>query len=56
MLEAALADGGDLVLRMKITPEGSARPEEVIDALGLKDLLSRGAVLIRDDVELARPD
>jgi radical SAM-linked protein len=56
VLEAAVADGGDLILRMKITPEGSARPEEVIDALGLKDLLSRGSVLIRDDVELARTD
>lgn len=56
VLEAALAEGGDLVLRMKISPEGSARPEEVLDALGLKDLLSRGAVLIRDDVELVLPD
>ena len=56
VLEAALVEGGDLVLRMKISPEGSARPEEVLDALGLKDLLGRGAVLIRDDVELVRTD
>ena len=54
VLDAALAECGDLTLRMKIAPDGSARPEEVLDALGLKDLLSRGAVLIRDDVELVR--
>ncbi len=52
VLGAALAPGGVLEFRMKIAPDGSARPEEVLDALGLKDLLSEGAVLIREDVEL----
>ena len=37
---------------MKMTPNGSARPEEVIDALGLRDLLGQGAVLVRTEVEL----
>ena len=36
-----------------MTPNGSARPEEVIDALGLSDLLGQGTVLVRTEVELA---
>ena len=52
VLGAGLAPDGTLDLRMKIAPDGSARPEEVIDALGLKDLTARGAVLVRVDVEL----
>jgi radical SAM-linked protein len=44
---------GLLCFRMKISPNGSARPEEVIDALGLSDLLGQGAVLVRSEVELA---
>jgi hypothetical protein len=38
--------------RMKITPNGSARPEELIDALGLRDLLAQGSVLVRTEMEL----
>ena len=56
VLGARLAADGVLELRMKIAPEGSARPEEVIDALGLKDLVAEGAVLVRADVELHTPD
>ncbi len=52
VLGAGFAPGGVLEFRMKIAPDGSARPEELLDALGLKDLLSEGAVLIREDVEL----
>lgn len=52
VLSAEVAPEGDLVFRLKVTPEGSARPEEVIDSLGLKDLLGRGAVLIREEIEL----
>src|SRR5262249_51940142 len=49
--------GPDLVLRFRLTtsPEGSARPEEVVEALGLADALTQGAVLVRTDVELAAP-
>ncbi|MDR3634049.1 MAG: TIGR03936 family radical SAM-associated protein [Isosphaeraceae bacterium] len=53
LLAAALDAGGVLSFRMKIEPSGSARPEEVIDALGLRDLLGEGAVLVRRGVELA---
>jgi radical SAM-linked protein len=52
VLAAAIASSGDLEFRLKIMPEGSARPEEVIDALGLKDLFSQGGILIREDLEI----
>lgn len=54
LLEADLDQASGLLsFRLKMIPEGSARPEDVIDALGLRDLLQTGAVLIRTDVELA---
>jgi radical SAM-linked protein len=53
VLAAELDPGGALRLQMKMTPNGSARPEEVIDVLGLSDLLGQGTVLIRTEVELA---
>ena len=53
VLEAGLDAGGGLHFSLRMTPSGSARPEEVVDALGLRDLLGRGAVLARTDVELA---
>ncbi len=54
LLEANLEEpDGILRFRLKMSPSGSARPEEVIDALGLRDLLGRGVVLVRTDVELA---
>jgi radical SAM-linked protein len=40
------------VLRFRLMPNGSARPEELVDALGLRDLLAQGAILARTDVEL----
>ncbi len=52
VLGAGLDPDGALRLLMKIAQDGSARPEEVIDALGLKDLLSGGEILVRDDLEL----
>ncbi len=52
VVEAGL-DGGLLRFRLKMTPAGTARPEEVIDTLGLRDLLGRGAILARTEVELA---
>ena len=52
MLGAELDPLGVLRFRMKMTPNGSARPEEVIDALGLSDLLGQGTVLVRTEVEL----
>ena len=53
LLEAVLEPDGILRFRLKMSPSGSARPEEVIDALGLRDLLGQGAVLARTEVELA---
>jgi radical SAM-linked protein len=53
VLDAGLDPAGDLRFRMKIVPSGSARPEELLRALGLHDLLDQGAVLVRTDLELA---
>ena len=35
-----------------ITPNGAARPEEVVAALGLTELLDQGAVIERTDLEV----
>jgi len=53
VLEAGLDDEGALMLLMKLAPEGSARPEEILHALGLQDLMAQGAILVRTDVELS---
>ena len=53
VLGAVLDPEGVLHLHLKVTPGGSARSEEVIDALGLRDLLEAGSVLARTDVVLA---
>jgi len=55
VLGAVLDPGGVLRLHLKVTPGGSARSEEVIDALGLRDLLEGGTILARTDVALAPP-
>jgi len=52
LLDARLTEAGRLLARMKVTPEGSIRPEELLEALGLRDLLDEGAVLTRAWVEL----
>jgi radical SAM-linked protein len=56
VVDAALEPQGVLLLRMQIAPNGSARAEEVIDALGLRDLLEQGSVLARTELELALPE
>jgi radical SAM-linked protein len=53
VLAAELDPQGVLQFRLKMMPNGSARPEELVEALGLRDLLAQGAVLARTDVELA---
>jgi hypothetical protein len=53
VLAAELDPRGGLRFRIKITPNGAVRPEEVIDILGLSDLLGQGAIVVRTDVELA---
>jgi radical SAM-linked protein len=54
LIDAELTDEGTLRASLRICPEGSARPEELLEALGLRDLLERGSVLTRTRVELAR--
>jgi radical SAM-linked protein len=49
---AELSTDGLLRFRLKVSPDGSARPEEMLGALALRDLLDRGAVLVRTDVDL----
>lgn len=56
VLDAAVLPQGVLRFRMRIAPNGSARAEEVVDALGLRDLLGQGSVLARTKVELALPE
>lgn len=53
LLDATLGDDGRLRFRVQIDPGGSARPEEILEAMGLRDLLDSGAHLIRADLELA---
>lgn len=56
LLNAAIDAAGMLRFRMRIAPEGSARPEEFLTALGLNTLTDHGAVLVRSELELAPPD
>jgi radical SAM-linked protein len=53
LLDAELTDQGRLRARLKVSPEGSVRPEELLECLQLRDLLDQGAVLVRTHVELA---
>ncbi|MGC8644576.1 MAG: TIGR03936 family radical SAM-associated protein [Isosphaeraceae bacterium] len=53
LLRAELTDEGMLWARLKVSPDGSARPEELLECLGLRDLLDQGAYLVRTQVELA---
>ncbi len=53
VLDAELSFGGVLRARLKVLPEGSARPEELLESLGIRNLLKQGAVLARTRLELA---
>jgi radical SAM-linked protein len=52
LVAADLSAEGLLRFRLKVSADGSARPEELLEALALRDLLDQGAVLTRTDVEL----
>lgn len=52
VLSAELADDGMLRFRLAVAPEGSARPEELLEALALVGPLDGATHLIRVDVEL----
>ncbi len=45
-----------LEIDLRVTPGGSARPEEVLEALGLRDVLDVGAVIERTRIELEDED
>ncbi len=53
LIDVRMTDEGVFRARLKVTPEGSARPDEVLASLGIRDLLDDGAVLVRTHVELA---
>ena len=53
LLDAELTDEGLLRARLRVSPDGSVRPEEFLESLGLRDLLDHGAILARTHVELA---
>jgi radical SAM-linked protein len=53
LIGADLTAEGLLQFRLKVAPDGSARPEELLEALALRDLLDRGAVLTRTGLELS---
>jgi radical SAM-linked protein len=55
LIDARMTDDGVFRARLKVTPQGSVRPEELLASLGIRDLLDDGAVLVRTHVELA-PD
>jgi radical SAM-linked protein len=46
------ARGGCLDMALWITPNGAARPEEVVRALGIDDVASNGLLVERTDLEL----
>ena len=54
LLTAEVTDGGLLMARLAVGSDGSARPEELLESLGLRDLLELGGVLMRTRVELNR--
>ncbi len=56
LLGAEIDPEGLLRFRLKIDPGGSARPEEIVGALGLRDLLDAGAYLVRDEIEFGGRD
>lgn len=53
LIESLSLDGDRLRMRLRVDGDGSARPREVLAALGLADVESHGLVLAREQVELA---
>ena len=51
VVAADLSDDGILRFRLAVSPDGSARPEDVLEAIRLRDLLNDGAVITRTDVD-----
>ncbi len=55
LLDASLTPEGALRVRLKADPDGSVRPEEVLETLGARDLLEGGGHLTRAPLELQPP-
>ncbi len=53
LIGADLTTEGLLQFRLKVASDGSARPEELLEALALRDLLDQGAFLTRTNLELS---
>ncbi len=52
-VEELALEGGVLRMSLRVDPQGSLHPREVLAVLGLDDLESQGIPLVRADVELA---
>jgi radical SAM-linked protein len=52
LIEELRLDGGALVMRLRVDGDGSARPRELLSALGLDDVESQGLVIRRTAVDL----
>ena len=53
LVGADLTLEGLLKFRLKVAVDGSARPEELLEALEIRDLLDRGVFLTRTNLELS---
>jgi radical SAM-linked protein len=53
LIAADFTAEGLLLFRLKVASDGSARPEELLEALAIRDLLDRGAFLTRTSLELS---
>lgn len=53
LVEELSLDGGTFTMRLRVDREGSARPREVLAAVGLDDLELEGYHLTRTEVEIA---
>jgi hypothetical protein len=51
-VDALHVQDGALEMDLLVTPSGTARPEEILELLGLGDLLEKGALVERTSVEL----
>ncbi|MGP0064443.1 MAG: TIGR03936 family radical SAM-associated protein [Isosphaeraceae bacterium] len=51
VVAAELSDDGMLRFRLAVSNDGSARPEDVLEAIRLRDLLDDGAFVTRTDVD-----
>ncbi len=52
VVSAELSPEGILRFRLAVSSDGSARPEDLLEALSLRDTLDDGAVLTRTEVDL----